>query len=156
MNKIIFMAVVFSLILVSNLAHASNPEVNCLAQNIYYEAGAESFDGKVAVAQVTINRVNHQKYPKTVCGVVKQRHNSTCQFSWVCEARKKINKESENWQESVYIAKKVLTGDLQSYKISEDALFFHTKQLPFRWTYKYQKEATIGNHIFYKHKRKQT
>lgn len=147
------MAVVFLLFLPS-LSHASNPELNCLAQNIYYEAGSEPFDGKVAVAQVTMNRVNNYKYPNTICGVVKQKYNHTCQFSWVCDTRKKIAKESENWQESLYIAEKVLTGELQSYRISEDTLFFHTKQLPFRWTHKYQKEAVIGNHIFYRHKRK--
>ena len=31
-------------------------QLECLAKNIYYEAGGEPFEGKVAVAQVTLNR----------------------------------------------------------------------------------------------------
>ena len=53
-------------------SHFSN-EVQCLAENIYFEAASESFEGKLAVAQVTLNRVNSGKFAKTVCGVVKQK-----------------------------------------------------------------------------------
>jgi len=45
----------------------------CLAKNIYYEAGLESRDGMIAVAQVTMNRTEHEKFPDTVCGVVNQK-----------------------------------------------------------------------------------
>ena len=31
-------------------------QLTCLAKNIYFEAASEPFEGKVAVAQVTINR----------------------------------------------------------------------------------------------------
>lgn len=48
-------------------------ELLCLARNIYYEAGYESFEGKVAVAQVTINRSENGRFPSTICEVVKQR-----------------------------------------------------------------------------------
>ena len=45
----------------------------CLARNIYYEAGGESEEGKVAVAIVTINRVKDGRFDKSICGVVNQR-----------------------------------------------------------------------------------
>lgn len=48
-------------------------ELLCLAKNIYYEAGYEPFEGKVAVAQVTINRTENGRFPSTICDVVKQR-----------------------------------------------------------------------------------
>jgi len=48
-------------------------ELDCLARNIYYEAGLESEEGKVAVGLVTINRSNDEKYPRTICGVVNQK-----------------------------------------------------------------------------------
>ena len=51
----------------------SDQDVECLARNIFYEAGSEPIEGKVAVGMVTINRVQDPKYPKTVCGVVRQR-----------------------------------------------------------------------------------
>ena len=47
-------------------------ELDCLAKNIYFEARGESLTGKIAVANVTMNRVEHHKYPSTVCGVVTQ------------------------------------------------------------------------------------
>ncbi|HIE75488.1 MAG TPA: cell wall hydrolase, partial [Gammaproteobacteria bacterium] len=53
-------------------------EVGCLALNIYHEARGESHDGQVAVAAVTLNRMQSASYPDTVCGVVWQPH----QFSW--------------------------------------------------------------------------
>jgi spore germination cell wall hydrolase CwlJ-like protein len=48
-------------------------DLDCLARNIYYEAGLESEEGKVAVGLVTINRSNDDKFPNTICGVVNQR-----------------------------------------------------------------------------------
>jgi spore germination cell wall hydrolase CwlJ-like protein len=51
-----------------------NRELDCLAQNIYYEAATESYEGKLAVAQVTVNRTNSGKFPTSICGVVKQKN----------------------------------------------------------------------------------
>ena len=55
----------------------SDKDVDCLARNIFYEAGSESTEGKVAVAMVTINRAQDPRYPQNVCGVVKQRTVTT-------------------------------------------------------------------------------
>ena len=55
----------------------SDRDVDCLARNIFYEAGSESTEGKVAVAMVTINRVQDPRYPQNVCGVVRQRTVTT-------------------------------------------------------------------------------
>ena len=49
-------------------------ELNCMAMNIYREAAGEPFEGKVAVAQVTMNRVNHTDFPKSVCAVVYEKN----------------------------------------------------------------------------------
>ena len=45
-------------------------QIECLALNIYFEAAVESTAGKLAVAQVTLNRVKSQQYPETICKVV--------------------------------------------------------------------------------------
>ena len=47
-------------------------ELDCMAKNIYFEAAIESTAGKLAVAQVTMNRVRSSNYPDTICKVVKQ------------------------------------------------------------------------------------
>ena len=51
----------------------SNKEVECLARNIFYEAGSEPVEGKVAVGIVTINRSSDERYPQSICGVVHQK-----------------------------------------------------------------------------------
>jgi spore germination cell wall hydrolase CwlJ-like protein len=48
-------------------------DLECLARNIYYEAGSEPEEGKVAVGLVTINRSNDERFPNTICGVVNQK-----------------------------------------------------------------------------------
>jgi spore germination cell wall hydrolase CwlJ-like protein len=73
-----------------NIHLANNRELKCLADNIYYEAGNQSTQGKLAVAAVTINRVKSPKFPKSVCAVVYQRTKRVCQFSWVCEGKKTV------------------------------------------------------------------
>ncbi len=54
-----------------------------LANLIYCEAGAEPYDGKVAVGSVVINRVLSSQYPDTVVGVIYQSR----QFSPVASGR---------------------------------------------------------------------
>jgi spore germination cell wall hydrolase CwlJ-like protein len=48
-------------------------ELACLARNIFFEAGAEPIEGKVAVGVVTLNRVQDGRFGRGVCGVVDQR-----------------------------------------------------------------------------------
>lgn len=65
-------------------------QLTCLADNIYFEAGGESREGKKAVAHVVLNRVKDPAYKRTICGVVReglQPGRLDCQFSWVCDHR---------------------------------------------------------------------
>lgn len=48
-------------------------QIECLAKNIYYESAGESYEGKLAVAQVTMNRVNSGIFPRDICSVVYQK-----------------------------------------------------------------------------------
>ena len=95
---------------IPNYAHQ---EMMCLAENIYFEARAEGVEGKAAVANVTRNRVQSNKFPNTYCGVVyqgpvreswKTKQNPDlddsqrvyyprkhrCQFSWYCDGKKDV------------------------------------------------------------------
>ena len=47
-------------------------EVKCLAQNIYFEARDQKTKGQIAVALVTINRVESKRFPNSICKVVYQ------------------------------------------------------------------------------------
>jgi N-acetylmuramoyl-L-alanine amidase len=48
-------------------------ELNCLAKNIFFEAGSEPEEGKVAVGLVTLNRMQDGRFSNTICGVVSQK-----------------------------------------------------------------------------------
>jgi spore germination cell wall hydrolase CwlJ-like protein len=134
--------------------HTREKQLDCLAINIYREAGYEPFEGKVAVAQVTMNRVAAGKFGNDVCGVVYQKNvfmeRVVCQFSWACDSvhrNRPVNKEAYN--ESYEVAKKVL---LEGFRLSilKDALFYHATYVNPKWNL--EKIGTIGQHIFYKQK----
>lgn len=127
----------------------SEKEVTCLAKNIYYEAPAESYEGKLAVATVTMNRVRSRSFPKTICGVVYQRNKSGCQFSWTCGARAKFNKSLYN--RAYAVAKQVLTSNVRHDKL-KNALYFHNTAVAPNWTFA-KRVIQIDNHIFYEPKK---
>jgi spore germination cell wall hydrolase CwlJ-like protein len=129
-------------------------QLECLATNIYREAGYEPFEGKVAVAQVTMNRVASGKFGNDVCGVVYQKNvimeKVVCQFSWACDTAAKtrpINKTA--YDESYAVAKKVLLENFR-LDVMKDALYYHANYVNPKWPL--EKIGSIGNHIFYKGK----
>ncbi len=129
-------------------------QIQCLADNIYYEAGNQSITGKKAVAYVTLNRMHdpESKWPTDVCQVVYQKtanrltNRVLCQFSWVCEQRRP--KHDETWELSYNIARHVWYKYDQSIDPTDGATYFHATYVRPRW--KYQKTVQIGDHIFYK------
>ena len=135
-------------------AEQRKKELDCLAINIYREAGHEPFEGKVAVAQVTLNRVTHPEFPNDVCGVVYEKNRFVgkvvCQFSWYCDSthrNRPINREA--YDESMTVAKKVL---LEGFRLPslEPALFYHADYINPNW--RYDRITKVGTHIFYKPK----
>ena len=131
-----------------------NRQLDCLAKNIYYEAGIEKYEGKLAVAQVTMNRVNSGKYPKDICSVVYQKTTdqnlrTVCQFSWTCMVKELVIKDKYSWEESQLIAKRALTEPFVHDTIAQsNALFFHAVYVKPNWE-KTKVVKQIGNHIFY-------
>ena len=121
---------------------ATNAELLCLAKNIYYEARGEPMHGKIAVAQVTLNRVTHRtEFQSSICGVVYAKH----QFSWTMGAHREPRGEA--WREAQAIAKAVIVGTahLPDFK----ALYFHNLTVQPQWNKTKELVARIGNHIFY-------
>jgi spore germination cell wall hydrolase CwlJ-like protein len=135
----------------NQLTKETQKQVDCLAQNIYHEAGYESREGKEAVALVTLNRTQDPRFPKDICGVVKQKTFwqglTVCQFSWVC-APFNNNKESEAYQQSKDIALFVYANYENLKDITKGALYYHADYVNPRW--KLEKTTVIGRHIFYK------
>ena len=127
-------------------------QLECLARNIYWEAASEPFEGKVAVAQVTMNRVQDGRFGKDVCGVVYQKNviyeKVICQFSWVCEKNHKIKPvHPSSYKESEEVAKKVLLENFRLPSLST-AMYYHATYVNPGW--RKEKITQIGQHIFYK------
>lgn len=49
-------------------------EIDLLARVVSAEARGEPYEGQVAVAAVILNRMEHAEFPKTLAGVVYQKH----------------------------------------------------------------------------------
>ena len=132
-------------------AQMRQTQLDCLARNIYHEAGSEPFEGKVAVAQVTINRTENGAFPSDICKVVYQKNivyeKVLCQFSWYCTAegtKKPMN--GPMYTESMEVAKKVL---LEGFRLPDlkNALYYHADYVNPGWGKK--PIAKIGHHVFY-------
>jgi spore germination cell wall hydrolase CwlJ-like protein len=123
----------------------SQSEFTCLARNIYHEAGVESLEGKIAVAQVTFNRLNSGRWGKTVCGVVMARG----QFSWTLDRRKIAEKPTGKlWDASVAAAQQYLDG-ARIYNLDR-SMHYHTDWIDQpRWAKDILAVKQIGQHIFY-------
>jgi len=137
-------------------------ELLCLQQNIYFEAGNQSLLGKVSVAWVTLNRVEDDRYPGTICVVVKQglkddkgnmiRHK--CQFSWYCDG--KADTVSDNvieqraWQDSQIVAEVVLLDWARAMQSPVgEAVMYHADYVEPYWASSYDRVVQIDTHIFY-------
>jgi len=129
-------------------------QIECLALNIYYEAGNEPMEGKLAVAQVTMNRTHTKGYPGTICAVVYQsttdlEGNKVYQFSWVGEHHEPGSMNYYNWEESKWIAKNVLTKGVAHVTLAKyNVLFYHASYVNPQWT-NVKQFVVIGRHVFY-------
>jgi len=140
-------------------------QLNCLAKNIFYEAGSEPLNGQAAVARVVMNRTAHG-FGKNPCAVVYQTAHvdklvddevqkvKLCQFSWVCEGKGDPNKNSTKYKQAEQVAYEVLAYDAYKDVVPKTALFFHNLSVDPLWPYK--QVARIGNHIFYSRTKKPT
>lgn len=116
-------------------------ELACLAKVVVHEAGNQSREGQMAVAQVVMNRVNDSRgrFGRTICGVIMQRG----QFFNVHAYNPPRN---ARWRTAVEIARLARDGDHPP--VIGNALFFHAAYAaPFRGR---TRVGRIGNHVFYR------
>lgn len=120
-------------------------EVDCLAKNIFFEAGVEGWDGKIGVGQVTLNRVNSKRWDGTICEVVYARK----QFSWTNS--KKLLAEVPRgplWEASRKAARDLVSG-IRLPELKQ-ALFYHTDYIETpAWASPKFMLAQVGQHLYY-------
>jgi spore germination cell wall hydrolase CwlJ-like protein len=134
-------------------------QIRCLAKNVYFEARGEPRLGQVAVAFVTLNRVESRHFPNTVCGVVEERRRHICQFSWYCESQPRYiynNNILTLRDDPVYndIVERIRGVYVDYKKISDPtrgSLFYHADYVDVSkiGVRNLSLETKIGRHIFY-------
>ena len=120
-----------------------NPQIGCLALNIYHEARGESIQGQQAVAAVTLNRVNSKKFPSSICSVVWQPK----QFSWTHTQKNFFPYENKAWDSAVKIAKETIAREVDT--AYTNILYYHSKTVNPDWSKSKRFIARVGDHLFY-------
>lgn len=136
-------------------------QIECLADNIYYEARGESVTGQMAVGFVTLNRSRSSIFPNDICSVTSQKRRGTCQFSWQCEPPKKrasrkklLDKRKDKVYNKIYELSKKLYMDYEKINDpTKGSLYYHANYVKVKRKGKYVKKV-IGKHIFYNVKKK--
>ena len=116
---------------------------NCLALNIYHESRGEVIEGQVAVAHVTMNRVNHDYFPDDICGVVYQNK----QFSWTFLKKNQEPNDQKLWNQALVIARDVMIGNTEDP--THGATFYHANYVNPSWAKHMELSKVIGVHLFY-------
>ena len=123
----------------------SNKEFNCLAKNIYFEAKFEPYIGKIAIGQVTYNRVLSGKWGNTFCSVV----NAKNQFSWMLfKKMREENPKGKHWESAKHAATMFARGVRVTNLDSSDHYYAQYIKAP-KWSKSMTKQAHIGQHIFF-------
>ncbi|NJS40632.1 MAG: cell wall hydrolase [Rhodobacteraceae bacterium] len=135
--------------LMAQPAPQGDAEWQCLTEALYFEARGESLKGQIAVAEVILNRVDSPLYPRSVCGVVKQRGGGGCQFSYVCDGRADRMREKGAADLAGRIARAMLDGAPRL--LTDGATHFHTRSVRPGWSRRFDQTASIGAHVFYRH-----
>lgn len=124
----------------------SKKDRDCILRNIFHEARGEPIEGKLAVAQVTFNRLRDGRWGKTICRVVFAKS----QFSWTLDPKKRDAKPGgPMWRES----KEVLEMYLSGVRVAglDNSTHFHATWMERKpgWAHKKRELTTIGQHTFY-------
>jgi N-acetylmuramoyl-L-alanine amidase len=141
--KTIFPAILC--IVATPLSAYTDAERNCLALNIYHEARGEPAEGQIAVAHVTLNRVESRRFPNNICDVVWQSR----QFSWTHDGRSDTPRDAAAWDTAQRIADIAINWHSVGEDFSYSALFYHADYVTPYWSYIFEPTVTIGVHIFY-------
>ena len=161
----------------ADVPNTDHQQIVCLAENIYFEARAESMEGKAAVANVTRNRVEDKRWPGTYCEVVQQgpvreswktkQHadlpddqrvyyprKHRCQFSWYCDGKSDEVKDKKTYQKILDFARLIMHNDIQFVDITDGATHYHADYVKPDWAKAKTRTTEIGDHIFYRWEKK--
>lgn len=123
----------------------TDEEVWLLATVVSWESGNEPYEGKLAVANVVLNRVRSNRYPSTITGVIYQRS----QFSGVSDGaggpstRFKARLEKGPSNDCIKAAKEALSG------VNNIGTYLSFRSTRIAEYDRYASYTVIGSHVFY-------
>ena len=123
---------------------------DCLAAAGYYEAGTRPEDQR-AVMQVVLNRVRHNAFPHSVCGVVFQgsQLRTGCQFTFTCDGAMLRRQPSQAaWRQAQTVAAEMLSG--RTDPTVGRATHYHTNWVHPAWSGQMEKIAAVDTHLFFR------
>jgi len=128
---------------VSRSKTTRSDDVYWLSRIIHAEAGAEPYQGKVAVGNVVLNRVKSKDFPNTIYNVIFEYYKNIPQFSPVADGTI-YNKPSN---ESIKAANEALNG---ARPVGNATYFFNPNKAAGTWIVNNKSYVTrIGGHVFY-------
>jgi N-acetylmuramoyl-L-alanine amidase len=134
-------------------AHRREADLQCLAENVYFEARGEPLDGQYAVAEVTLNRTRAPNFPHTICSVVHEmrwdpiHHRNVADFSWT-ELGALSPDDGAAWERATAVA--IAEYDDLHNPIVPGALFYHSTSVRPAWARTRTVIVRIGRHVFYR------
>lgn len=132
------------------LSDEQQKQRNCLAQAIYYEARNQPILGRIAVADVVLNRVADGRFPPTICRVVFQGQGRSygCQFSFACDGSLNRAREPRAWDKAEALADVIYRGFRPP--LTNFATYYHADYVDPYWAKAFDQTKVIGDHIFFR------
>ena len=122
--------------------------LECLVAAMFFEARDQPIDGQVAVAEVILNRVEHEDFPDDVCSVVYE----PMQFSFTHDG---LSDDPSTHTLSIDVDALEAIEALAEDILSEDIVLgltsthYHTNEVNPFWSTIYEMDGGIGDHVFY-------
>ncbi|WP_294394678.1 cell wall hydrolase [uncultured Sphingomonas sp.] len=115
----------------------------CMAKVVLHEAGNQSRDGKIAVAQTLVNRLRDGRFGDSICDVA----NQPGQFFNLSGYNP--SRDSDRWADAMNVAEYVLGGEADA--IAPGAMFFRANYARSNGFFRGRKRiASVGAHVFYR------
>lgn len=115
----------------------SQNDLQLLAQTVYGEARGEPYIGQVAIAAVVLNRLEDERFPDTVSGVIYQPGAFTC----VADGQLYLTPDET--------AKKAVRDAINGWDPSHGSVYyFNPDTATSKWIWSRPQKLKIGKHIF--------
>ena len=122
-------------------------ELMCLAVAIFFEARGEPHTGQEMVAEVVMNRVEHHKFPDTVCDVVYEDRQFSFTHDGIPDSLDayELPEDRRMADKAIVMAHEFLNG----YRFGATSTHFHADYVEPFWTNHYEFDGLVGSHLFY-------